>query len=537
MIVAAGGLIGGLFFLWIAGLRIIAPTSYAWVMQSDWRIHFLGWHFFRSEPWLWPPGRIAGYYHAPDGTAIGFTDSVPLMAFLFKPFSTLLPDVFQYLGLWLLACYVLQGMFGVLLARLWTDHRGLHLLAAAFFVLMPTLLIRVGHPSLCAHFLLLWTLWLYFRTKPEDGRELGTHAALGLIAGLTHPYLAVMVLALLTAVAWRRRAFAGLFTALFAVIAAWWAAGLFTSSGPEALAAEGLGNYSMNLLSPVTPSGWSTLLPPLAVASSGQLYEGFQYLGLGTLALIGVAIVVLVASGSPLRWQMMAPIALIAMICAVYALSPRITFGDRVLADLSAPLLERLAIFRATGRFFWPMAYLLLATSLAVILARLSVRGAAVVLTAALAIQVVDLRAAHAERRVTSRSEAFHANQSPLTSSAWASLLPRYRHLVLINPPHCGDAPASFEWPAFLAGRFGMTVNAGEVARANPVEAQAYCESLHGAMRGGDVRDDTVYVIHPRFVDPMRASARVPVDCEVIDRLTVCVTARSRQAASPVGQR
>ena len=37
---------------------------------------------------------------------------------------------------------------GVLIARIWTSRPVLQLLSAAMFVLMPTLLIRVGHPSL-----------------------------------------------------------------------------------------------------------------------------------------------------------------------------------------------------------------------------------------------------------------------------------------------------------------------------------------------------------------------------------------------------
>jgi len=36
-----------------------------------------------------------------------FFDSIPLLAFLFKPFTSLLPEPFQYFDLWLLACFIL----------------------------------------------------------------------------------------------------------------------------------------------------------------------------------------------------------------------------------------------------------------------------------------------------------------------------------------------------------------------------------------------------------------------------------------------
>jgi hypothetical protein len=61
----AGGLFGAAFFVWIVGLMMITPTQVEWVMKLDWRIHFLGWHRFRGEPWHWPPGRLDSYYHAP----------------------------------------------------------------------------------------------------------------------------------------------------------------------------------------------------------------------------------------------------------------------------------------------------------------------------------------------------------------------------------------------------------------------------------------------------------------------------------------
>ena len=108
----AGFALGGLFFVTIAGWRLVSPMEIDWAMKFDWRIHFLGWHIFRGEPWAWPPGTLVGYYHAPAGTSIGYTDSLPLVAFLLKPISPLLPMPFQYLGLWLTACFALQGYWG-----------------------------------------------------------------------------------------------------------------------------------------------------------------------------------------------------------------------------------------------------------------------------------------------------------------------------------------------------------------------------------------------------------------------------------------
>lgn len=525
--VVAGGVVGALFFLWISGLRVVNPTEINWVMQLDWRIHFLGWHFFRREPWLWPPGRIEGYFQAPDGTAIGFTDSVPLAAFVLKPFSAQLPDPFQYLGLWLLLCFALQGVFGVLLARIWTRDRVLQVLVAALFVLMPTLLIRVGHPALCAHWLLLWSLWLYLRHDAGTREPVLPHAALGFMAGLIHPYMAVMTLALLTALAFKARDGRGLAAALAAVLCAWWAAGLFTVSGSENLVSEGLGYYSMNLLSPVTPSGWSTLLPEQPIGAPGQTFEGFQYLGGGVLFLLVIAVVMWARQNRALDWRYLTPILVVATACAIYALSPRVTVADQVLIDYSSPALERLGIFRATGRFFWPMAYLLVTGATAVVLSTVGGRRATALLVVLVAVQLVDLRGAHAERRKTSRSDTFHSHQLALRSPVWSAAFPHYRHVVLVNPAQCGQAPVGFEWPSYLAGLHGLSINAGEVARPDAAKVVAYCRDLQRQTRAGMVDDDTVYLVSRPLVEPFRAAARVPVICLEPDSVPLCVTTHS----------
>ncbi|MCC6987708.1 MAG: hypothetical protein IT181_01835, partial [Acidobacteria bacterium] len=151
----AGALIGAAFFAWVAGSRVLDPTEIDWLMKGDWVPHYFGWHYFRVEPWHWPPGAVHGYY-APLGTSIGLTDSIPLIGYLLKPLSGWLPTPFQYLGPFLLASFALQGALGARLIGRRVESVSAQALGAALFVLLPTLLIRVGHAALCAHWLILW---------------------------------------------------------------------------------------------------------------------------------------------------------------------------------------------------------------------------------------------------------------------------------------------------------------------------------------------------------------------------------------------
>ncbi len=536
----AGLAIGATFFLVIAGPRIVDPGDVDWTMQLDWRIHFLGWHIFRGEPWSWPPGALVGYHHAPSGTSIGYTDSIPLVAIPLKIASGWLPMPMQYLGVWLLACFALQGLFGALLATLWTRSAAATLGAASLFVLMPTLLNRAPHPALCAHWTLLWALWLYFGWAPGRPLPIRHTLLLTAIVSLIHPYIAVMVMAILAALFCRSfvdragpspgrapvTAMAVGTGALAVLLVGWWASGLFVVTGPS-MARPGFHFFSMNLLGPITPLGWSSLLPEVPVGAGGQTFEGFQYLGAGVL---GVTAIGIVAAARTLRFPLRAlgPIGAACGVMALYSLSPRITLADRVLVDMSSPELERYAVFGVTGRFFWPAAYLLLTLAVASVARALPGRPAAIVLILAVGVQLVDLRPGHAERRALTRSAAFHEWPDRPRSAVWARALPHYRHLVLVLPPHCGPSPVGFELPGYLAGLHGLTMNAGEVARVDEALRRAYCERLQQAVGRGEVHDDEFYLVHPAFLDAFRRAAPSLV-CGVVDGLHGCVTSRSYQ--------
>jgi hypothetical protein len=539
--VVAAGLIGGLFFTWISGLRVLTPTDIDWAMKLDWQYHFLGWHFFRSEPWQLPPGMIERYY-APIGTAIGYTDSVPLVALLLKPFAAVLPMPLQYLGPWLLVCFVLQGAMGALITGLWTRSVPVQIAGGTLFVLVPTLLGRVGHPALASHWLLLWALWMYLResSKPVSWR---VHGTLGLLAGLIHPYLSAMALMILGALAVRRvlergesplvsrvlRAGGPLAATVAGLLIGWWCAGLLSVSGSADLASTGLDQYSMNLLGPVAPNKWSRFLPERQLANELQGFEGFQYLGAGLLALSAAALVLAVWRPDG-KWRAVAPLVAAVLLSAIYSLSPRVTFGSEVVLDVTSPSLERLALFRATGRFFWPATYALVAAIIAVVVLRFRPRVALLVLGAGIALQVADLRAHYQILRETSWSETFHAWPQPMQAPAWHVVLPHYQRMVLYGPEQCGPAPVPLANPALLAGIYGLSINTGHMARFDHAARRAYCQQLRREYDAGLVADDAVYLLNRDLLDGFRARAQRPVVCATLDSIPTCVTAASYQA-------
>ena len=67
------------------GLDVILPSNINWLMSAyhDWGQHYLGWAYFKNEPWHFPIGHIENFNY-PAGTNIGYTDSIPLLALFFK---------------------------------------------------------------------------------------------------------------------------------------------------------------------------------------------------------------------------------------------------------------------------------------------------------------------------------------------------------------------------------------------------------------------------------------------------------------------
>ena len=159
--------VGSLIFVYATGGRILNPTSHDWLMIGDSATHYLGWEFFRHTGLLqWPLG-LNPKLGLDISSSIAFTDSIPLAAFVFKPFNFLLPATFQYLGLWILICFILQTYLAArLLSHFLTDQIQIAL-GSVFVALSPMLMYRLvhdgyGHIALASHFLILGALNLYF---------------------------------------------------------------------------------------------------------------------------------------------------------------------------------------------------------------------------------------------------------------------------------------------------------------------------------------------------------------------------------------
>ncbi|MGE0362942.1 MAG: DUF6311 domain-containing protein, partial [Vicinamibacterales bacterium] len=545
------GLIGAVFFLATLGPAIVRPTNLGWLMRHDTQTYLLAWHHFRREPWQWPPGKVVGVGY-PVSTSVGNSDAIPLVALPLKPFHPWLPDPGQYLGAWLLACFVLQGVFGALLARQVTADRTLQILGAAMFVQTPALLFRVGHTALVGHWLLLAAIWVAASHRQRRWRwRLAAWCLVSGAVAATQPYIAVLVLGLAAAdvasdALWPRpslaavpAAAAGLAAVIATMTVVFWACGIFLVGGSD-LEREGLGFYSMNLLAPIISLDSSALLPVIRMATPGQ-YEGMLYFGAGWLAL-GAAAVGLAARGGgavpPLRlgW-------LVVALFWVYALSPMITAGPATLVDLRASTPAIFSVFRSSGRFGWLAMYVAFVAVLATMATALPRRVAIGVMAAALALQTVDLSRMYAGVRAREHSAVWTQWDDPLKHPVWNLALPHYRHLVMVPADMCVGSEAENAGPhlpfSLRAGSHGVTVNSGNAGRYDGGAVIAYCRAIDAEIRAGRVADDSLYVLTPTMRDLLMRASRTPLACGSADGFQLCATAASyerwRAAAEPAG--
>jgi hypothetical protein len=467
--------------------------------------HLLGWMFYRQEPWSWPIGLVRSY-GAPIPTSIVYTDSIPLLAVVFKLLRGLLPPVFQYIGLWALCCYLLQGVFGALLMRALGGDLFVQLTGAAFFILSPVMLDRltIGHDTLAGHWLILAALWLTFR--PADPRPWRETTAWGLLINLAlwlHPYFWAMVLGLGLArvcQGWlldrslsRRHVEAFLAWAVCGLAAFYWLMGL--SKIGAGVGDGGFGESSMNLNAPINPLGHSGLMRDLPVFAGQN--EGFNYLGLGGILLAVTAVILLARRPASLATlKRHAALGACCLGLFAFALSNRVTLGEKLLFTMPLGPLERpCAVFRASGRFFWPVYYAIFCVAIGAIVSRVPKPWSRALLALALILQALDLSGSIAQAHA--RFSMFSSWHSPMQGPFWNEVGRRYKRIVVVPADH---REVDYADLAYFAATRHMTINVGYLARYPQAKLTAYQDALMKDVRAGVFDPEAVYVMRGKEV-------------------------------------
>lgn len=505
------GLLGAIFCFIIFG-DIINFSHVNWIYSTyaDTFQHYMGWEFFRTSPWTFPLGIISNLGY-PIGIPITYTDSIPLLAIPLKLINNWLPKTFQYLGLWILLCYILQGIFGYKLSNLIFKNRLLSVLASIFFIVSPIMLYRAGmHTSLTSHFLILVSLYLVLR--PHQKFQTTQWGSIMCLALLIHPYFLFMLSPLWLADLFIllkdknisiHKIFCQIILIIFLIILLAYLIGLFYIG---AAAGGGYGSFSMNLNSIFNPQNYSRLLPNLTLQN--QQDESFTYLGLGVITLFFTSLIIILKQKKSLvkiciyKWW---PLFISLLILMLVATSNQIYFGQFKIVTIPLPtsLNELLEIIRASGRLFWPVYYVIILFSLTG-LRYIKYKYTIILLILFLALQIFDLsNAMFNKREIFSNTNWTSSLQSPI----WKTLPQKYNHISFI--PNFNIPFQNYVSLDIFAIENSFTVNQGYFARmikGGGIHVKNQIDDL----KQGIVDPQTIYVFSYNPLDYLPATNTNP---------------------------
>ncbi|NMB54701.1 MAG: hypothetical protein GYA15_08355 [Leptolinea sp.] len=494
-----GGLTGALIFYLIYGIGTLDTGRVDWLFNlGDNAQHYLGWVFYRNDPWMFPIGFSCSLGY-PIGTCMCFMDSIPLLAIPLKLFNFLLPRTFQYFGWWTLACFVLQGALSSLILYETSAKRLAGLIAPLFFCTADILLFRVfRYTPLTGQWIVLLALYLYFLNK-KSSKHNSLWPLVHVMAVLIQGYFFVMTFVIFCGTLLeqylkdrRMRPVIGrLLISLVSVGLTMWIVGFFTASVD--MSDAGLGYFKANLNAFINPlPGWSRFFQPLPLAPDTYTMN-VNYLGSGIILLFFAGLVVQIIQRkitSGRIFEQNAGLWLIIPVLVIFALSHVITLNDRILFtyNLPEPIMKLWGVFRGTERMLWPVYYLIFifAIGQASTFTRREWLNA-VILLAAFSVQVIE---------VEPRLQQFHTEfenpqgkHTTLRSEFWEEAASRFNSVVIL--------PLNLQnWDQLTryAAENGLNINYSYFARQSPQLEPAAQEKL-AALKNGQPVPGEMYII------------------------------------------
>ena len=337
-----------IFFHLVFGLDIINPSSINWIMSArhDWGQHYLGWEFFRNEPWTFPLGKIDAICY-PSGTNVGYMDSIPLLAVFFKIFSFALPETFQYLGVWLLFCFLMASYYTVKILKLYNVKTIYIVLATLLITFNPVLVYRTMHPALCAHWLILACLYLYLKpvTQQTVGKVNKQVIALVILSSLISPYICFFISGFAVIIPFKNyfydkalpliKVFIYPVVSCLSIVLLWFILGMLSFNNSTELEVQGgFGVLSMNLNSFYNAWGSSFFFKSFPRVTDHQ-YEGFLYLGAGIMLFSVITILYFLFFQKPKAFfkqhKNLLPLFILGFLLLLFAISNKVSFNEKVL--------------------------------------------------------------------------------------------------------------------------------------------------------------------------------------------------------------
>lgn len=451
-------------FFYFTGGAPINFLNNEWLRVGDGGWHWINWLFFRHTPLFQFPIFENYNYGMELSSSIAINDSLPIMALIFKPFSSLLSVDFQYFGLWILICFILQGQFALILLRKITKNEAISFLGACFFIMAPPFLWRLwGHYSLMAHWLIIIGLIIFY----SSNFKLRNWSILLVLTALVNAYILAIILSIfIIDLAYRahikdlkiRDSLFSFIKGVGILISSLYAFGYFSNG--MSIGSGGYSLYRANLNTFFNDNKlWSYIFPD--IGSIPNDYEGFAFLGVGMICLLGVVIFELFKNKELLKSIFKKKnifILSLSIVLFLFAVTNKVTLGSMVLFEFDLPEAFKAITrpLRSSGRMVWLLFYLIYSLVFFVIARSKYVRVYIFILPFLLFLQVLDsgliastFRSKISDTRtywtkpyITSKVQANidivktlnSFWDSPLVSSEWGVLKDNYKKIIYVYP-------------------------------------------------------------------------------------------------------
>jgi hypothetical protein len=284
------------------------------------------------------------------------------------------------------------------------------------------------------------------------------------------------------------------------------------------------GTFKWNTLSMFNPfPDWSFVIKDLWEVNNGE-YEGFSYLGLITLLGLLACIAQMTRPSRAILTKRIAPLLPALIPCglmALFAMTLSIGVGptELSLTGLPWPLSVIGNIFRASGRFIWPLCYLITLASLTGLHLLLEKGLAPRFLTIALAAAVTT--SALDTGKSLARIKTAHSPSGPIILSKLISNELHDRDVKQVLLENTSNSPE--KWPSLLklALSYKASINTGYFARYEASRLSQLNNKTSQALASNSLATNTIYLIHPTREHlysfnhlPKCASAKPKQSCE-----------------------
>ena len=520
---ALGALFGALVFIMLYGVRVLDVTYDDWLLTGwyDLSQHYVGWKLYRASGWHFPIGLCDTSFY-PYLASVIYTDSIPVVCLFFKILSPILPETFQFFGIYGLFCFMMQGGVAKLILRRLFPSEAICCVACIPFIFCAPLWQRMYyHTALASQYLILLAILLFmYRDRiDKQWKRIVLWCVLGVLCITIHFTIYGIVSVLLLGFALWEALDGAQLIAFLKYPAAYLASTVFAFYlfggfyGNISGEAEGLGVFSANLNSLFNPIDYSRIIREFPL--TGGQYEGLSYIGVAALIMLFPTLLNIIKNYREI-WRdhrnAVIVIFTVSLILWVIALSPEVAAGSKVLYEIPLPgfIYDAWSMFRASGRFLWPVMYVMILISMH-FSRRETGRYFTILLLIACLLQLYEFsgKAVSISSEYEDVKEA-HFQADRLDMIDWEGI----EHLQFMHDYYFGEFYGDeirnqmIGYTEF-ALRHGMTVSNFHFSRDDMDGVRAYIADCMAALEAGQARSDTMYVFRRQDIDPDDLQSRL----------------------------